>query len=1113
MLTFRSVHQFHSGTAAGDAITQQMFTLRTTLRSIGYRSEIFAEHVAEALASEVKSIGNYDGTAEDLLLVHHSIGHTAFDEVLLVRSVIVTVFHSITPARFFQDPDLREFIRLGLVQLRQLASRSVCGIADSNHNRREMLDAGFCSVSVLPVRTDFSHGHASRAGRPADASDWLFVGRVVPNKRQVQLVEAFARYAAGFNSSAKLRLVGDLSMTEYVSEVVSEIERRGLAGQVLLLGKVSETQLWNSYRRSGVFVCMSEHEGFGVPLLEAMASGLPVIASDHAATPETMGGAGILIHDDDPWLVAGIAATLDRDRVFAARLVEHQDRRLLAIENFDVAGVLAMVIAEAASDGLRLKTLQVQGPFETTYSLAVLNREVAVGLDRLGSFDVSIYATEGPGDYTPSDLDLMQFPQATKLYERRLSSPFPDVVIRQMFPPRVDDSPGGLTFQYFGWEESRIPPTRAADFNAHLDGIGAMSTYVAQVLRDSGVTIPIDVIGVGVREPVRDASIEADELSDLRSYRFLHISSAFPRKGVDLLLDAYFACFTGDDDASLILKTFPNPHNDVEATLMRLRSETQNPPHVAWINRDLQTSELDALYGLAACLVHAPRGEGFGLPVAEAMLARVPVISVSATGLSDFVNEETALVVPVTFEPADTHVSAPGSEWAAPDLASLGAHMRSEFRGHDPNGRQSRVSSAHALVSQRFNWPAVSLRWQELIDRTSANRKVIVVGLISTWNSRCGIAEYSRNLVDGFARSVRFEIFADRDVETLDPSAEEFVRRVWRNGIDNPDEELFVAATNSAADVLHLQHNFGFVGMGELSRLLREQSDQRPVVLTLHRTADMELTDRTVSLAAIRDSLSLASAIVVHQEHDVSRLANMGVTGNVVCIPHGCRAPIDSATYRRNVDADSPFVVSTFGFLLPHKGTLELIRAVAQIRSLGHDVRLLAVSSLHTDSSSVAYARQCAQEIQRLNLGDAVRIESRFLEEHEAIEMLQAADAIVLPYLETPESASGALRFVLPLCRPTVVSDLPIFADASDVVLRIVSPVETDSITAAILRLIESPDLREELSSAMASFCRRNSWQETARKMETIYRSAIHTFQVSPNGPERQGSAMTGQRS
>ena len=602
------------------------------------------------------TLAQLPGTA---LLVHHSMGHTAFDQLMASTLPMVTVFHSITPVEFFEDEGVRAHVRLGFLQLRKLAQRSLFGLAVSNHNRRQMYDAGFTTVEVVPVRVDYSELRQVRNERSSPSDDWLFVGRLVPNKRQRDLVRAHAIYRRG-GGQGQLHLVGDLSFGPYVDEVRSEIARLDASHDVILHGKISQRALLDRYRDAGVFVCLSEHEGFGVPLLEAMAAGLPVVARTEAAVADTMGGAGILIGDPDPLSAAAVVRMIQGDPQLCASIVEHQDRRLERIERFDVDGFLDRVVERVV--GARCATtVQVQGPFETSYSLAILNRELALALDTHDDLEVSIHATEGPGDYVPDPEDLAQHPVATELFERGRDVPFPEVAIRQMFPPRVADSTAGMTLQYFGWEESRLPQNIVEDFNRHLDGIGTMSGFVRDVLVNSGVTVPCSVVGVGVHAPDPQATCDAAELGAIRGTRILHISSAFPRKGVDVLLDAYFATFDTHDDVTLILKTFPNPHNDVAATLADLRLRYPQGPDVCWIDRDLDRSDLDGLYNLASVYVHAARGEGFGLPVAEAMLAEVPVISVASTGLADFVSLATAAVVGHTMAPADTHLSVAGS--------------------------------------------------------------------------------------------------------------------------------------------------------------------------------------------------------------------------------------------------------------------------------------------------------------------------------------------------------------------------------------------------------------------------------------------------------------------
>jgi glycosyltransferase involved in cell wall biosynthesis len=1092
---FTEVHQFHSGTARGDAITSQMLFLRDRLRSLGFASEVFAEHIPEDLLGLIKPVADWSAGGRALLLVHHSMGHTAFETVINLDVPMVTVFHSITPARFFDDAFLREHIKLGFSQLRSLASRTLFGIADSNHNRQQMYDAGFSSVSVLPVKSDYSVERALRVPTDPARNDWLFVGRVVPNKRAHEIVRAFGAYVRGFQSSAHLHLVGDMSFTPYVDVVKAEIEAGGLASRVTLHGKLSDTDMHNRYRDSGLFVSLSEHEGFGVPLLEAMAFGLPVIARDAAAVSETLGGAGALVDVADPVTIAALAHVIHNDGALRQRLIAHQDARLARLERFDIDAFL-MATVRSADGQHRRPTVQIQGPFETSYSLAILNRELALALDRQSESDVSIYATEGPGDYKPALSDLDLHPKATELWRKAPAVGYPDVVIRQMYPPRVHDSTGGLTLQYFGWEESRLPPEYVEDFNRYLDGIGTMSSFVSDVLAESGVVVPTMVVGVGVHQPDASATIDASELRALRSTRILHISSAFPRKGVDVLLEAFVEAFAADDDVTLILKTFPNPHNRVGEVLERLRADGQRLPDIRWIDRDLDRSSIDALYGLATAYVHPARGEGFGLPVAEAMLAGVPVISVAATGLADFVSESTAAVIGHSSATAVTHLSVPGSTWVEPDRGDLVRELKSVALDADRELRARRVVEARRLISAEYSWDRVAERWQTFINTRRERRQGLEVAAVTTFNSRCGIAEYSASLHHALGSQVETEIYADHDVEPVDPQIEKSVTRVWWNHLQHNADGLIHALERSHADLVHIQYNFGFLTLAELGRVIRHEAPRRPIVVTLHRTADLDTEDGPVTVEQIAEELRLADAVIVHQDHDVERLAIAGVSRNVHCIPIGSARPmhVDRQAARTRFGVSRwAFVVGTFGFLLPHKGTLKLIQAIGRLRALGINAELLAVCARHPDPSSAHYLRQCEDEIRHLGLDSAVHLITDYLEQDEALAMLAAADVVALPYEATRESSSAALRFVLPLGRPIVTSNVPIFEDAADAVLRVKTPVDSQDLSDFLERLWLNEELRATLTATAREYTTHTSWTMVGKLTMDLYDRVMAT--------------------
>ena len=944
MTQYDAVHQFHSGTALGDAITNQMLHLQQILRQMGYESEIFAQHIPPGLHDRVRSIDGYRGADADLLLLHHSIGHDLFDDVIGLPNNIVAVYHNVTPERYFEDTSVRHYIRLGREQLALLARRALFGIADSNFNRREMLAAGFRRVDVLPVRVDFSDFIKREMPHERPSNDWLYVGRLVGNKCQHELVAAFALFNRTFNRESRLVLVGDTSDGRYVSLVEEEAKRFDIERRVLLLGKISDSQLVSAFAGAGAFVSMSEHEGFGVPILEAMAAGLPVVAYGAAAIPETMGGAGVLLRSKDPAVVAATVQALQSDPDLRSRLVDRQFERVDQVSRFDAVGLLQRVIDRASGRRPPVE-IQVQGPFETSYSLAVLNRKLSLALDRAPETGVSIYATEGPGDYQPKIEDLKRFPEAAELFERAKGIPFPDIVIRQMYPPRVIDTPGAITCEYFGWEESRIPEAMVRDFNRYLDGVGVMSTFVRDVLRDSGVDIPIRVVGVGVDAPDPTARTDAPELADLRSFTFLHISSAFPRKGVDLLLEAYFGAFDGQSDVSLILKTFANPHNEVEQILERLRSKHPNPPDVRWIDRDFDDQQIDALYNLSDCYVHPARGEGFGLPVAEAMAAGLPVISLAYSGLADFVSEETAIALPFTLAPARTHFDVPDSEWAEPSTDQLLVEMQRIAAEPEDEAVLKRVKKAKELIESRFTWDAVAERWKEFIADLEDNAGSQQVAMVTTWNSRCGIAENSRYIVGHSRGLIDFDIYADVGAELIDPLAEPGVIRTWRNRWDPDLTELEQALRLTDAEVIHVQFNFGFFEFDRMARLMEQQLEFRGVVVTLHRTLDYDDRGEMLSLRQIHSVLERVDQLIVHQESDAAYLAEIGLRDNVTVVPIGAAPPpsIPPDAIRDVLNLGKRPVVGTFGFLLPHKGTMELLSAIDAIREEFPDVLLLAL--------------------------------------------------------------------------------------------------------------------------------------------------------------------------
>ena len=288
------INQFHSGTAFGDAITNQMLMIRQMLLAEGYESEIYAEYIDEKLKDQIKPIREYNGNKDGILFVHHSMGMGCFDKIISLPDKKSIIYHNITPEYFFEDEGLKREIKRGLDQTKEYAKYVDYAVAVSNYNRRELLDMGYKHVDVMPIqisldRFDYTKSDSTELEQYNGSTNIIFVGRVVQNKRQDDLIKIFAVYHNFYNTNSHLHIIGDVGMQGYVAELKRECSAFGLDEYVHFTGKVSEEKLKAYYELADIFLCMSEHEGFGVPLLEAMRMGVPVISFSSSAIPETMG--------------------------------------------------------------------------------------------------------------------------------------------------------------------------------------------------------------------------------------------------------------------------------------------------------------------------------------------------------------------------------------------------------------------------------------------------------------------------------------------------------------------------------------------------------------------------------------------------------------------------------------------------------------------------------------------------------------------------------------------------------------------------------------------------------------------------------------------------------
>lgn len=1086
------VNQFHDGTAVGDAVTNQMLLLQELLQSEGYDSEIYAEHIPSELSNRIISIKKYKGNEENILLVHHSMGFDLYDKITQLPDTKVLIYHNITPEKFFTDEFTRKYIRMGLQQAKDYKQYVKYVIADSNYNRKELYSMGHKNVDVMPIdislsRFDNIKHDENIYNKYSETQNILFVGRIVPNKCQEDIVDAFNVYQKYFNENAKLILVGDTGFDTYVKYLKNKCEIYGISDKVDFLGKISENELKSCYEQADIFLCMSEHEGFGVPLLEAMKMGVPVISYDSSAISETMGGAGILLREKDSNFTAALIDEVLNDEKLYNAIVESQYKRLDRKQNISTKEILLRII-DNIQRGSRKRTIQMQGPFETSYSLAIVNRKLIEALDRNSSDDCSIYCTEGPGDYVPKESELKDKPNAKRLWEKSKNIIYPDITIRNMYPPRVNDADGALNFLAFGWEENYIPREYVENFNKYLSGIGTMSEFVTETLKNSGVCVPIETMGIGVDLCNNYDNIKPYKLKNKPQTTFLHISSAFPRKGVDLLLKGFYEEFTGDDDVCLILKTFPNPHNTTVELINQLNLEYNNPPRIEHINRDMQPEELYGLYKTADCYVQIARGEGFGLPVAEAMLAKVPVIVSNNTGMRDFCNEENALIVDYVLEKADSHLSTAESEWALPNVETMKKHMRNIANCKDKLDIESKVEKAYKLISTEFSWDAVADRWLHFVNKVEARREKPAVALVTTWNTKCGIAEFTRLMVDEMRSYVDFSIYPNYG-DKLIRNDEVFVKeRVWHSAFQASSDKLIEELMSSASKVVHIQFNFGFFTLSDLSKIIEELSISKKIIITFHKVKDSEVGGKIVSLRSISESLNKCTNIV-HQDDEIVELVNMGVSREKIkVIPLGQVEYFDmgKSAMRHKLGIDrQALILSSYGFLLPHKGIKEVIKSIPILKQKYGKVIYLISCAIHNAPESQAYYRECKSVADKLKLNDSVIFITDYLSNQESMKYLQASDICVMPYLPSEESASGAIRFCIAANRPIITTKQHIFGEYQDETYQI---EKTDSklIANAVIDIIDN-DKASYYVRKMKKCLAKTSWKNVTEKIYDLY--------------------------
>jgi glycosyltransferase involved in cell wall biosynthesis len=332
-----TVHQLTVGALRGDGITDQAFSIRRWLREAGARSELFAEQIAPDLAGEVRPYTELrvDPAKRERVIWHFSIGSPVSQLARRLPWPSYLMYHNITPPELFYGADDQAIAmtRLGRWELGSFDNVDFA-MANSEFSRRELEAAGYQASAVLPLPID-----PERFSAPPDPAvlaehgdgrtTLLTVSKIAPHKRQEDAIKALAAYKR-IDPEARLFVVGGVMVPAYRRWLGHLARHLGVDEDVIFTDRVPDSALRAYYQLADVYLCMSEHEGFGVPIIEALWSGVPVIAYAATATPDTLGDAGILIHHKHPPVIAELIDCIVREGALRERLIATGKRRVEA---------------------------------------------------------------------------------------------------------------------------------------------------------------------------------------------------------------------------------------------------------------------------------------------------------------------------------------------------------------------------------------------------------------------------------------------------------------------------------------------------------------------------------------------------------------------------------------------------------------------------------------------------------------------------------------------------------------------------------------------------------------------------------------------------------------
>ena len=356
-----NIYQVSPSLAYGDAIGNNVLALNEALKEAGYQTQIYAENIDPRLSNgNVKPIKDYKDSLENIVIYHLSIGCELNEKIRGYKARIIVVYHNVTPPDFWQ-PYNKEFAKLceyGLKTAKNLSEKPEMCFADSDYNKQDLIKMGYsCPIKTLPILIAFDDYKKKPSQKIIDQYkddgyvNLVFTGRVAPNKKQEDIIAAFYYYKNYINPKSRLIIAGSFDKKDiYYNKLKKYVEELELE-DVCFTGHIPFDEILAYYQIADLLVCMSEHEGFCVPLVEAMYFHVPIIAYDCAAVGETLGGSGILLKNKDPRLVAEAINRVIEDDQLKKKIIASEEERLKYFDNSRIKKEFINYIKELISEG------------------------------------------------------------------------------------------------------------------------------------------------------------------------------------------------------------------------------------------------------------------------------------------------------------------------------------------------------------------------------------------------------------------------------------------------------------------------------------------------------------------------------------------------------------------------------------------------------------------------------------------------------------------------------------------------------------------------------------------------------------------------------------------